>query len=48
MYDAFLAKGSNVDLAVNTPILLRIDEKALLSSLGDPQVVVTPASFGKP
>jgi hypothetical protein len=48
MYDAFLAKGSNVDLPVNTPILLRIDEKALLSSLGDPQVVVTPASLGKP
>jgi hypothetical protein len=48
MYDAFLAKGSNVDLPVNTPILLRIDEKALLSSLGDPQVVVTPASIGKP
>ena len=48
MYDAFLAKGSNVDLPVNTPILLRIDEKALLSGLDDPQVVVTPASLGKP
>jgi hypothetical protein len=27
MYNAFLAKGSNVELPVNTPILLRIDEK---------------------
>src|SRR4030081_1723221 len=27
MYDAFLAKGSNVELPVNTPILLRINEK---------------------
>jgi len=35
MYDAFLAKGSNVDLPVNTPILLRIDQKARLSSLGE-------------
>src|SRR4029077_17159798 len=38
MYDAFLAKGSNVNLPVNTPVLLRIDEKTRLSSLGDPQV----------
>jgi len=37
IYDAFLAKGSNVDLPVNTPVLLRINEKAQLSSLGDPQ-----------
>jgi hypothetical protein len=35
MYDAFLARGSNVDLPVNTPILLRINEKAQLSNLGD-------------
>jgi hypothetical protein len=34
MYDAFLAKGSNVELPVNTPVFLRIDEKARLSSLG--------------
>jgi hypothetical protein len=47
MYDAFLAKGSNVDLPVNTPILLRIDEKARSSSLGGLQVV-TSASLGKP
>jgi hypothetical protein len=37
IYDAFLAKGSNVDLPVNTPVILRIDEKARLSSLGNPQ-----------
>jgi len=28
IYDAFLAKGSNVDLPVNTPVLLRVDDKA--------------------
>jgi hypothetical protein len=28
IYDAFLAKGSNVELPVNTPVLLRIDDKA--------------------
>jgi len=37
IYDAFLAKGSNVDLPVNTPVLLRINEKARLSSLDDPR-----------
>jgi hypothetical protein len=26
MYDAFLAKGSNVNLPINTPVFLRIDE----------------------
>ena len=28
IYDAFLAKGSNVELPVNTPVLLRIDDTA--------------------
>jgi type IV secretory pathway VirB10-like protein len=28
VYDAFFAKGSNVELPANTPIFLRIDEKA--------------------
>src|ERR1700730_3752027 len=28
IYDAFLARGSNVELPVNTPVLLRIDENA--------------------
>ena len=33
IYNAFLAKGSNVELPVNTPILLRVDEKAQASGL---------------
>src|SRR5580693_4753228 len=28
VYDAFLARGSNVELPVNTPVYLRIDENA--------------------
>ena len=48
IYDAFLAKGSNVELPVNTPIFLRIDEKARLSNVSDPQVVVRAAGVGKP
>jgi len=48
IYDAFLAKGSNVDLPVNTPVLLRLNEKAQLSSLGNPQTVVVSAGVGKP
>jgi len=48
MYDAFLAKGSNVELPVNTPVLLRIEEKARLSNLGNPQTVVMSAGVGKP
>jgi hypothetical protein len=35
MYEAFLAKGSNVELPANTPIFLRINEKAHSSSLGE-------------
>jgi hypothetical protein len=35
IYDAFFAKGSNVDLPVNTPVLLRLNEEAQLSSSGD-------------
>src|ERR1700746_3141200 len=29
VYDAFLARGSNVELLVNTPVLLRVDENAI-------------------
>jgi len=29
IYDAFLARGSNVELPVNTPVLLRVDENAI-------------------
>jgi hypothetical protein len=28
LYDAFFARGSNVELPVNTPVFLRLDEKA--------------------
>jgi hypothetical protein len=48
IYDAFLAKGSNVELPVNTPVFLRINERAQLSSLGNPQTVVMSAGVGKP
>jgi hypothetical protein len=33
IYNAFLAKGSNVELPANTPILLRVSEGPQLSSL---------------
>jgi hypothetical protein len=36
IYDAFLARGSNVELPVNTPILLRMNKQAQLSGRGDP------------
>jgi hypothetical protein len=34
IYDAFLAKGSDVELPVNTPIFLRVNEGPQLSSVG--------------
>ena len=37
IYDAFLAKGSNVELPVNTPILLRVNEGLQMSSV-DPSL----------
>jgi hypothetical protein len=37
LYDAFLARGSNVELPVNTPVFLRIDEKAHQSGRTDLQ-----------
>jgi hypothetical protein len=37
MYNAFLAKGSNVGLPVNTPILLRVDEKPSAVKSGQSQ-----------
>src|SRR6267378_1061236 len=48
IYDAFLAKGSNVELPVNTPVFLRINEKAQLSSPGNPPTVVMSPGVGKP
>jgi hypothetical protein len=41
IYDAFLARGSNVQLPVNTPVLLRLDEKARQSGGTDSSTVVT-------
>jgi hypothetical protein len=35
VYDAFFARGSNVELPVNTPVFLRIDEKAPQSGGAD-------------
>jgi hypothetical protein len=37
LYNAFLAKGSNVELPVNTPILLRVNEGLQMSSV-DPSL----------
>jgi hypothetical protein len=37
IYDAFIAKGSNVELPVNTPVFLRIDEKTHRSAGADLQ-----------
>jgi hypothetical protein len=34
IYDAFVAKGSNVELPVNTPVFLRVDEKVPSPPLG--------------
>ena len=37
VYDAFVARGSNVELPVNTPVFLRVDEKTLQSGEADLQ-----------
>lgn len=37
VYDVFFAGGSNVELPVNTPLFLRMDEKAQPSGGTDPQ-----------
>jgi hypothetical protein len=37
VYDAFFARGSNVELPVNTPVFLRVDEKTLQSGEADLQ-----------
>src|SRR5260370_40117114 len=41
IYDAFLARGSNVELPVNTPVLLRVDENAHRPSGIDATVVTS-------
>jgi uncharacterized membrane protein len=48
IYEAFLAKGSNVELPVNTPIFLRVDEEPKLSSLVQPEAAALLASLRKP
>ena len=47
VYDAFFARGSNVELPVNTPVFLRIDEKAHQSGGTDLQPVVTSDNVRK-
>jgi type IV secretory pathway VirB10-like protein len=46
VYDAFFAKGSNVELPVNTPVFLRVDETGHRSS-GTDSTVVTSANIRK-
>jgi hypothetical protein len=48
IYDAFIAKGSNVELPVNTPIFLRVDEQPKVSSLSRSQAVAVSASLREP
>jgi hypothetical protein len=48
IYNAFLAKGSNVEFPVNTPIFLRVDEKLKSSSLSQPQAGAVLASLREP
>jgi hypothetical protein len=48
IYNAFLAKGSNVELPVNTPIFLRVDEEPKSSSLSQPQSGAVLASLRRP
>jgi hypothetical protein len=47
MYDAFLAKGSDVELPVNTPVFLRIDETRHQSGGRAPSTVVTSDNIQK-
>jgi hypothetical protein len=47
VYDAFVARGSNVKLPVNTPVFLRIDEKARQSGGTDLPPVVTSDNIRK-
>ena len=47
MYDAFLAKGSNVELPVNTPLFLRVDETSKSSGLSQSQTGAVVASLRK-
>jgi hypothetical protein len=48
IYNAFLAKGSNVELPVNTPVFLRVDEKPKVSSLSQSEPATIWAGFAQP
>jgi hypothetical protein len=48
IYNAFLAKGSNVEFPVNTPIFLQVDEKPQSSSLNQSQAGAVLASLREP
>jgi hypothetical protein len=48
IYNAFLAKGSNVELPANTPILLRVSEGPQLSSLDPSLPLVNLANRQEP
>src|SRR6202166_356366 len=47
VYDAFFARGSNVELPVNTPVFLRMDENAQRSGGTDLPPVVTSDNIRK-
>src|SRR5882762_9008577 len=47
VYDAFFAKGSNVELPVNTPVFLRIDEKTSQSGGDQTPTVATSDNIRK-
>jgi hypothetical protein len=47
VYDAFIAKGSNVELPVNTPIFLRINDRPQSPNLSNSQPKTVLASFGQ-
>jgi hypothetical protein len=47
VYDAFFARGSNVELPVNTPVFLRIDEQAHRSNGTESSTVVTSDNIRK-
>jgi len=48
LYNAFLAKGSNVELPVNTPILLRVNEGLQMSSVNPSLPLVNLANRQEP
>ena len=47
IYNAFLAKGSNVELPANTPILLRVGEGSQSQGVGTPNVAAASPPGGR-